>query len=202
MQIGVLGGTFDPPHIGHLILGQEALDQCNLDRVLWLPAADPPHKKRRAFSPIADRIELVSLSIADNEHFSVSRVDVDRPGPHYTADTLDLLISQFSGAEWFLLLGSDSLRDLPTWYAPQELIKRAKIVVMARPGATYDMTSLEQTLPGITSQSRLLDTPLIDISSHDIRLRRREGRSIRYLVTDSVRGYIIGHDLYLHPPTE
>jgi len=202
MRIGVLGGTFDPPHLGHLVLAQEALDQCNLDRILWLPAANPPHKQKNPVSPIDDRIQLVSLSIADNEQFALSRVDVDRPGPHYTVDTLDLLDSKFPDVEWFLLIGSDSLRDLPTWQSPQRLVEIAKLVVMARPGIAYDMPLLERMFPRITQQSDFLKTPLIDISSHDIRIRSKAGRSIRYLVTDSVRGYIIDRNLYREFPLE
>ena len=196
MRIGVLGGTFDPPHLGHLILAQEALDQCHLERVLWLPAADPPHKRGKVFSPIEVRIELVSLSIAGNEQFELSRVDVDRPGPHYTVDTLDLLASHYPNVEWFLLIGGDSLTDIPTWHAPKELMKQANLVVMARPGFTQNMASLEESLPGITPQTRVLDSPLIDISSSDIRFRTGGNRSIRYLVTESVHRYIIDNKLY------
>ncbi|HIC88581.1 MAG TPA: nicotinate (nicotinamide) nucleotide adenylyltransferase, partial [Anaerolineae bacterium] len=123
MRIGILGGTFDPPHIGHLILAEEAYHQLHLDCVYFVPAGDPPHKRHLHLSPVEDRLRMVTLAIADNPHFVVSRIDADRPGPHYTIDMVRLLRDSLPpGTELFFLMGLDSLADLPNWHDPDRLV--------------------------------------------------------------------------------
>src|SRR5690349_12305263 len=135
MRYGIFGGTFDPPHNGHLALAQAALAQLHLERVLWVVTADPPHKQGRPLSPVADRLALVEAAIAGQPHFVVSRVDIDRPGPHWAADTVALLKQQYPRVDLVYLMGGDSLRDLPTWGRPAELLAKAMLGVLLRPGA-------------------------------------------------------------------
>jgi nicotinate-nucleotide adenylyltransferase len=197
MRIGVIGGTFDPPHTGHLILAEQARDQLNLDRVLWVPAGDPPHKQSVPISPITDRVEMVGLAIRDNDAFSISDVDIARPGPHFTADMLELVEQQTEASELYLVLGGDSLRDLPTWHEHHRLLRSAWLAVMGRPDAPIDLDMLETMIPGISSRVRMLETPLIYISGSDIRNRVKNGNSVRYLVPDTVGDYILRNRLYL-----
>jgi nicotinate-nucleotide adenylyltransferase len=202
MRIGVLGGTFDPPHMGHLILAEQARDQASLDRILWVPASDPPHKQGIVISPVEHRVEMVKCAIEDNPTFDLSRVDVDRPGPHFTVDMLRLLKQQYPNSELHFLIGGDSLRDLPIWHQPELIIREASLVVMTRPNAACDLDSLEHQIPGIRDRLSFLETPLIDISGRIIRKQVQVNQSIRYLVADRVRDYILLHRLYHDLPLE
>jgi nicotinate-nucleotide adenylyltransferase len=197
MRIGVMGGTFDPPHTGHLILAEQARDQLNLDHVLWVPAGDPPHKQLLPISPITNRVEMVGLAIQDNDAFSISDVDIARSGPHFTVDMLELVVQQTDGSELYLVLGGDSLRDLSTWHEPQRLSRSALLAVMKRPEASFDLPALETVIPGISSRVTVLETPMIYISGSDIRERVMNGNSVRYLVPDTVGDYILRNRLYL-----
>lgn len=192
----MLGGTFDPPHYGHLILAELARDQLHLERVLWVVAADPPHKQGAVHTSVAHRIEMVRLSVDHNAGFAISRVDVERPGPHYSTDMLVMLQQDNEEAQFHFIIGSDSLRDLPTWHDPAELARLARLVVMRRPGVSFVMDDLEREIPGIGSSIVWLEGPHVDISAHDIRRRVREGRSIRYLVADAVQDYVMQQGLY------
>ena len=139
-RLGIYGGTFDPPHLGHLVLAESAADSLQIDRVLFVPASSPPHKDRSAIrSPAEDRFRMVELAIADNPRFAVSRLDMDRPGPHYSVDLLRLVREQHPHAELFFLIGGDSLRDLPAWSRPDELITLTTLAVMRRPGFDPDL---------------------------------------------------------------
>jgi nicotinate-nucleotide adenylyltransferase len=196
-RVALLGGTFDPIHLGHLILAEEACDQLGLDRVYILPAADPPHKQNRRLVGAEDRIRMVELAIRENPAFQLSRVDVDRPGPHYTVDTVRLFRGQLPpGAELFFLMGNDSLMDLPKWYKPSELLASCRLVAFTRHNALIDWPELEHALPGVREHITLLDMPELEIASRDIQDRVRAGRTIRYLVPESVRLYIEEHSLY------
>ncbi|MEP7289791.1 MAG: nicotinate-nucleotide adenylyltransferase [Chloroflexota bacterium] len=195
-RIGILGGTFDPPHIGHLILAETAFDVLSLSCVLLVPAADPPHKHTLAITPIQHRLAMLTQAVADNPRFVLSDIDIARPGPHYTVDTLRLLQQQYPDAELYFLLGGDSLRDMPTWYDPAGIIAQAKVAVMGRPGATLDLPTLEADLPGITTRLMFVESPLIDISATLLRERLRKGHSIRYLVPEVVERYIVENALY------
>ena len=199
MRLGILGGTFDPIHIGHLILAEEAWHQLGLDKVLLAPAADPPHKRDQGKSPAEHRVRMVELAIADNPHLALSRVDVDRPGPHYTLDMVQLLLKQHCpGVELYFLMGLDSLIDLPTWHKPLDLMQQCHLVAFSRPDADFDWTTLEAALPGIRSRVVLLPMPLLQISGSDLRTRVQQGRPLRYQVLPQVEQYIHEQQLYLH----
>jgi nicotinate-nucleotide adenylyltransferase len=195
-RIGILGGTFDPPHIGHLILAEYATDSLELTRLLFVPAANPPHKQDELKTPISDRVKMLELALADNMQFSISRVDIDRPGPHYSVDTVSLIKRQYSGSEFYFVMGGDSLRDLPTWYRPDELIRLCKLAIMRRPGVDIRPDMHEDVLPGMKDRIIIFDAPLIEISSTEIAARLAQHRSIRYLVPDKVREYIEAYRLY------
>jgi nicotinate-nucleotide adenylyltransferase len=196
-RFGIYGGTFDPPHLGHLILAETAASSLNLETVLFVPAADPPHKLSSAIRiPAHHRLAMVERAIAGNPRFGLSRVDMDRPGPHYSVDMLRLLHQQFPEADFFFLIGSDSLRDLPTWSRPAELIELATLGVMRRPGAAPDLEDLEGKIPGLRQRLVWIDAPLVEISATVIARRIASGQSVRYQVPDAVRLYIEQNGLY------
>lgn len=196
-RVGLLGGTFDPVHIGHLILAEEARDQLDLSVVYFVPAGDPPHKRDRRLAPVAQRVRMAELAVAGNAQFQVSRVDADRPGPHYTIDMVNLFQQQMPpGGELYFLMGYDSLAELPTWHKPQELVAACHLVALTRYNVPLDWDTLEAKLPGIRDRVTLLDMPELEIASHHIQARVREGRSIRYLVPDAVCAYIREQGLY------
>lgn len=196
-RIGVFGGSFDPIHIGHLILMEEARFQLSLDRVFFVPAADPPHKQARRMTPVEQRIEMVELAIADNEWAAMSRIDADRPGPHYTVDMLQLLQAGLGAdCELYFLMGMDSLRDLPTWYQPMWLVQNCRLVALSRPDVEIDWLALEADLPGVREQVVVLDMPLIEVSSSRLRRRGQLGKPIRYQVPEQVFAFIRAQGLY------
>jgi len=195
--IGVFGGTFDPPHLGHLILAEAGRQALGLDRVLWVVTAQPPHKPKEARTPVDTRLALVEAAIAGNPGFQVSRADVDRPPPHYAVGTLEWLRAQQPAAQFAYLMGEDSLRDLPTWHMPQEFVLACDVIgVMERSGAEPDVADLETLLPGLTARVRFFRAPIIDIASHELRRRVHAGESIRYLVPEAVARIIEGQGLY------
>lgn len=197
MRIGILGGTFDPIHLGHLILAEEARYLLNLAQVLLAPAADPPHKRDQGKSPAEHRVRMVELAIADNPHLALSRIDIDRPGPHYTLDMVRLLAAQHGpDTELYFLMGLDSLADLPTWHRPQELMLACRLAAFSRPDTEFDWTSLEAALPGVRAQVIVLPMPLLEISGRDLRQRARQGRPLRYQTPRQVEQYIAQHQLY------
>jgi len=197
MRIGIFGGTFDPPHIGHQILAAEAAAQLQLDRVLWVVTPNPPHKLGRKISDDRLRLRLVRAATAGNPLFEVSTIEFERPGPHYAVDTLSVLALRFPGSEFFYLMGGDSLRDLPTWHEPRDFLQRcAEVGVMRRPGDHVDLPMLEQVLPGISGQTHFVDAPLIEISASDIRQRVLAGKPYRYLVPPTVFRLIEHLQLY------
>ncbi len=196
MRIGVLGGTFDPPHYGHLLLAELACEQLSLDHVLWAPAADPPHKQGRVTTPVEDRLEMLRLALAGNERFELSLVDVERPGPQYTVDTLALLAERYVDAAFHFLLGGDSLQELPTWHEPNRLIRQARLAVMLRPGEKSDLGKLEAVLPGLRDRLDFVTSPLVAISSVEIRERVMQGATIRYMLPEDVREYALKQALY------
>ncbi len=186
-RIGIFGGTFDPPHLGHLILAKEAEDQLLLERVLWVLTPDPPHKPDRNISPLEARLEMVQAAIDDEPGFELSRVDIERPGPHYAVDTVRLLVERHPQAELIYLIGGDSLHDLPTWRNPQELVQACdRLGVMRRPGDTIDLDALKRIIPGLEERVCWIDAPLLEISSSEIRQRVHDGRAYRYYVPSAV----------------
>lgn len=197
MRLGVYGGTFDPPHLGHLVLASEALDQLELDRVLWVLTPNPPHKAGRPISPLETRLALLRAALNDNPDFDVSRLDIDRPPPHYAVDTLRLLHAQSPGARLVYLMGADSLVDLPTWHDPRAFVQAAdEIGVMCRLGETVDLEALEAQLPGVKARVRFVDAPQLEIASSDIRRRIAAGRAYRYFLPETVWQQIAAQGLY------
>lgn len=196
-RIGLFGGTFDPPHLGHLILASEAQLQLELDRMLWILTPEPPHKLDQRITATEHRLAMVQLAIADNPAFELSRVELDRPGPHYTVDTIRLIAEQNPNAELVPIIGGDSLNDLPKWHKPKELLYACHWVgVMRRPHEESSLDELERELPGITSKIHYVDAPLLEIASREIRSRIAEGKSVRYYLPSSVGKYIEQHHLY------
>jgi nicotinate-nucleotide adenylyltransferase len=200
-RYGVLGGTFDPPHLAHLAVAQEALVRLGLDRVYFVPTGQPPHKVGRAISPAADRRAMVELAIADNAGFALSTVDLDRAGPSYTAETLRRLRAEWGrAAEIALILGWDMLLDLPTWHAPAAVVAASThIVALHRPGYTADpdqLNRLARALPDLPARLVLLPVPQLAISASDLRQRVALSLPIRYLVPDPVLRFISDHGLY------
>jgi nicotinate-nucleotide adenylyltransferase len=176
-RLGIFGGTFDPPHLGHLILAAEALDQLELDSVLWVLTPEPPHKQGHARQALDERLEMLYITISAYPQFSLSRVDIDRPPPLYAVDTVRLLARQYPQAELIYLIGGDSLHDLPDWHTPVELVKAVSYLgVMRRPDDSVDLSALERSIPGLTKKLLDIDAPLLEISSSQIRKRIAEGR--------------------------
>jgi len=197
MRVGVLGGTFDPIHNGHLVAAEEVRAQLRLDRVVFVPAGLPPHKLTDDVSSVDHRLAMVKLAVAGNPYFTVSHVDIDRFGPCYTVDTIELLRDEWGfEVELYFIMGSDSLADILTWHRPGRLIRLCRLAVMERPGYRVDMQELERMLPGIASRIHLINSPQLDISSTDIQRRVREGLPIKYQVPEAVEDYIYEHELY------
>ncbi|MCA0453259.1 MAG: nicotinate-nucleotide adenylyltransferase [Chloroflexi bacterium] len=195
-RIGILGGTFDPPHVGHLILAQHAVGAIGLERLLFMPAADPPHKQQDAKTAVEHRIRMLDCATQDNPQFMISRIDVDRPGPHYSVDMMRLVQDEYPQAELYFIMGGDSLQNLPTWYQPRELLKLCRIAVMRRPQSEIPADLHAAVLPELADRLTIVDAPLIDISSTAIVSRFQAGLSIRYLVPDAVLDYINTNQLY------
>ena len=199
MRLGVLGGTFDPPHMGHLILAEEARLALGLEQVLFVPAGNPWRKAGQELSPREDRLAMVRLAVGGNPHFAASTLEIEREGPSYTAETLAALREQLTAdSEIFLILGQDSLADLPNWWQPQRIISLARLAVAVRTAwEPAQADALETELPGISQRLVWLDMPRIDISSTAVRERVRRGLSIRYWVPPAVEEYIRQHGLYV-----
>ena len=186
-RIGIFGGTFDPPHIGHMILAAEARSQLGLDKVLWVLTSVPPHKRKQPVSSTPQRLELVNAAIKDDPALQLSTVDIDREGPHYAVDTMRLLREQYPQADLIYLIGEDSLFDLPTWYQPQALVnENAGFGVMRRPGKQVDMETMEKALPGISAKVAFVHAPLLEISSRQVRQRIRQREAFRYYLLPAV----------------
>jgi nicotinate-nucleotide adenylyltransferase len=196
-RLGIFGGTFDPPHVGHLILAEIALAALELDRLLWVLTPDPPHKQGRLISPLVQRLELLHAALAGDDRFELSRIDIDRPPPHYALDTVRLLRENYPDAQLIYLMGGDSLRDLPTWHQPQKFVLACdEIGVMRRPGAVFDLTSLAKQLPGLSQRVRFVEAPLIEIAASDIRRRVAAGLPYRYFLPEKVYQLIKSNGLY------
>jgi nicotinate-nucleotide adenylyltransferase len=196
-RLGLIGGTFDPPHYGHLVAAQEAAWQLELDRVLWVPAAQNPLKQADVMSSADDRCEMVSRAIEGNPLFELSRLDIDRPGPSYTADLLRSLHDDRSGQELFFLVGADILPELHRWREPYEVLRLARLVVVNRPDAPVpDIRQLDETLPGARERVDLVFIPGVSVSARYLRARVAAGQPIKYLTPESVEAYIAARGLY------
>jgi nicotinate-nucleotide adenylyltransferase len=200
MRIGVFGGTFDPVHLGHLILAERCRDAARLDQVRFVPTARPPHKPDRALTPFGQRVEMLALAIAGQPAFRIDDLEKDRPGPSFTADTLEALNAANPGIDWRLLIGSDTLHDLPQWHEPRRIVERAGLLIVRRPGheaTAVDALRVALGLPADAAlRAEIVDAPLVDISSRELRRIASQGRSIRYQVPRAVECYIHDKGLY------
>jgi len=200
MNIGVLGGTFDPIHIGHLKVAEEAVDRLDLPRILFMPAGQPWLKlnNANAISPVQHRLEMVRLAVSGNPRFKLSTLEIERTGPTYTVDTIAQLQSQLgAGDEVFFILGWDNLSQLPQWHQPERLIELCRLVAVPRVDFPLpDFPALEKALPGIKERVILFDKPRIDINASEIRRRAAKGLSISDFVPAPVERYIKEHGLY------
>jgi nicotinate-nucleotide adenylyltransferase len=195
-SLGVMGGTFDPIHLGHLAVAEEAREGLGLDRILFVPAARPPHKLASEVTPIVHRLAMVDLATADNPAFELSRIEVDRPGPSYTVDTIETLAS--AGDRVIVILSAETFAELPTWHEPARLFEAAHVAVAPRWGyPAPDAAWLAAAFPGREDRVSYLEGPRLGVSSTALRARVAAGRSIRYLVPDRVAAYIAANDLYL-----
>jgi len=199
MNIGVLGGTFDPIHRGHLLLAEEVRTGLNLAEVLFVPAGQPWLKVESPISSAEHRVEMVRLAIADKPYFKLSAMEIERAGPTYTVDTIAQLKTQLKAAdELFFVLGWDNLAQLPQWRQSSRLITMCRLVAVPRPGYPLpDLKSLEAVVPGLSKKVILMNKPEIDISASVIRDRVARGLSIHHLVSEPVEEYIRRHRLYL-----
>lgn len=200
-RLGIFGGTFDPIHHGHLAIAEAARQELALERVLFVPAAQQPLKQRHA-APAAERLELVRLATAGNPAFAVSTLELERPGPSYTADTLAAIRAAHPGAALWFIIGADATRWLPQWHRLDRVVAEARLGVIARPGYELDLDALAAGQPLLAGRMDLLAAPRLDISATELRERIAAGRSIRYLVPDSVAARIAAAGLYQSRPND
>ncbi|MFT8362067.1 MAG: nicotinate-nucleotide adenylyltransferase [Sporolactobacillus sp.] len=188
-KIGLIGGTFDPPHLAHLIIAEEALEACTLDEVWFIPSFQPPHVHgKRARAQAMDRVEMVRRSIGRNKRFKLELTEILREGPSYTVDTLRDLRKKHPNDQFYFIMGADMINDLPTWHGVRELCQLTSFIGFSRPGYV--------ALPPDYAAVTFIEMPVLDISSSALRKRFSEGRSCRYFVTDSVANYIKERGLY------
>lgn len=199
-KVGLLGGSFDPVHVGHLVVAEQAREQLGLERVVFVPGLRPPHKLGKTLAPAEHRLRMVELAIAGHPSFEATDVELNRDGPSYSIVTVEQLKAGHADWDIHFLIGADTLPELPTWYHVAELADLCKFAVFARPGESLENTAplrgalRDDQIAAI--RGRCFPIPLIGVSSTDVRRRVREGRSIRYLVPEPVRAYIDEHRLY------
>jgi nicotinate-nucleotide adenylyltransferase len=199
MKIGVLGGTFDPVHVAHIAMAEKAREALELDEVLLVPAGQPMYKVNRAITPAMHRVAMLQLAVKGKPGLAVSAMELDRPGPSYTVDSIAQLRKYEPGSEIYFILGSDSLAQLPDWREPARLVAMCRLVALARTGYPRpDMKKLEGKVPGINKKVIFLDWQDIDVSATDIREKVSQGKSVDGLVPRPVAEYIKKHKLYLN----
>lgn len=199
----VFGGSFNPVHVAHLALAERVRDERSIDRILFVPALDPPHKPGERLASAADRFRMVELAVAGNEAFEASRIEMERGGPSYTLTTVrDLRDALGEDAELFLILGADSVREMPTWWRARELAEEVGVIAVPRPGERLEDNI--RAAAGVFgnewaghTRGLALEGPLLEVSATEIRERLAAGRSVRYLVPEPVRAYILEHGLYV-----
>lgn len=198
MKIGLLGGTFDPIHIGHLIAAEEVRVQLALDKVLFIPARQSPLKQDRLSSPVEDRLAMVEMAVGSNPFFEVSRIEMERDSPSYTIETVRFLLERSGpGTSIYFLVGLDQAMALPSWKDPLPLMEICRLVFLSRPGwPSLDFESLERHIPRARERILLIEVPAIGISSTEIRKRVSRGFSIKYLVPEAVEEYVLSNGLY------
>ena len=196
LKIGILGGTFDPIHEGHLQIAKSVRECLRLDKVIFIPAGRPWLKSGQSVTDAVHRLSMVELAIEGNPHFEVSRIEIERPGPTYTVDTLTELRRRKEDAELYLILGMDSVRDLGRWHRPERIFELCLVAAVSRPGvADISVCDLERVFPSSAGRIRMVNGPMVNTSATDIRSRAAGGSTLRG-VPDSVRDYIIKHELY------
>jgi nicotinate-nucleotide adenylyltransferase len=196
-MIGVFGGTFDPPHLAHAVLAEEAFYALGLNKVLWVLTGQPPHKPERPVSTVDQRLAMVAMITANDQKFEISRADLDREPPHYAVGTLNWLRARYPGEKFAYIMGSDSLRDLPDWHDPMNFVQSCDLIgVMKRKNAPADPETLEQVLPGLRDKLSFFEVPSLEISGGEIRKRVRDSRPYRYFLVPSVARYIESERLY------
>jgi len=199
-RAGVLGGTFDPPHIGHLWLAALAADALSLDRVLFMPAAQPPHKDRDVAGSAEDRLEMTRVAIADDARLALSTIEMERPGLSYTVDSISQLLDERAGDTLILLMAADSLAQIDSWREPDRLLQLVEWGIGPRPGSSMpDAAQLAARFGNAAGRIHLLDGPALAVSSTAIRSRVAAGRTIRYLVPRAVEELIAARGLYRPP---
>jgi nicotinate-nucleotide adenylyltransferase len=199
MRIGIFGGTFDPVHLGHLILAEQCRDQAGLDEVWFLPSYHPPHKSAGAITRFEQRCDMIELAVAGHPSFRIERIEKDLPPPSYTAETLAELTRRHPHREFHLLMGSDQLPDLSSWYQPVRVVEQAGLIVVPRPGVDLWTVAVLAKALGLSPEQvrmRVVACPLIEIASRDLRQSIAAGRSVRYLLPRSVEEYIRERKLY------
>jgi nicotinate-nucleotide adenylyltransferase len=195
-RIGVFGGTFDPVHVGHLVLVSELKHALDLDLVLFVPAGDPPHKPDQLLSSVEHRLHMLEVAVEGRACFDIDHIEVNRIGPSYTKDTLEQIQLKYRSNRLVFLMGEDSLRDLHTWRQPERIIELAELGVGCRPNVHLDLEAVYDRLPNARGRVVLIDVPLIEISSRDIRKRVANGAPYAYQVPKEVEQYIKEHGLY------
>ena len=197
-RVGIMGGTFDPIHIGHLILAQAAFEQLHLDQVMFVPAGKPPHKKDKIITVTGwQRAEMVKLAIEGNDHFVLDTMEIEKQSYSYTFETLGSLCEKYPENEYYFVIGGDSLRDFHTWKHPERIAQYCHLAAAYRPQIEEGFDELlERNRQAYGDRFEKIAAPQIDISSSDIRKRAQEGKSIRYYVPDKVYAYIAEHHLY------
>ena len=197
-RIGVLGGTFDPIHYGHLVIAEDARAYLHLEKVLFVPAYLPPHKPEGSYSPFEQRLEMTRLGIAGNPRFELSLIETRQLGPSYTVDMLRALLAELGAdVQLYFIIGMDSLANIQQWHQPAELLHLCRIVVAERAGYQVNLPELEAALPGLSEKLELIDTPELSISSTDLQRRVARGLPIRYQLPPTVERYVRVHRLYL-----
>jgi nicotinate-nucleotide adenylyltransferase len=198
LKIGVMGGTFDPIHTGHLIIAQEAGWLLGLDKILFIPAKDPPHKQKQEVTPAFHRARMVQLAIEGKPKFELSTIEMERTGLSYTADTLEALSEKYGNeAELHFIIGVDAAADIGKWYKPERVVALAKLAVARRPGYQLSLEKLTRDLPQVENRIEWVDTPIIEIAAQEIRERVLNNAPISYLVPPLVEEYIYRERLYL-----
>ena len=197
MRTGIYGGTFNPIHLGHLIMAVESLHQLELDRVMFLPAPQPPHKQGQKILSFEARCEMVEAAIKDEPLFELSLIENERPGPHYALDTINDLHKKYPDCEFVFLLGGDSLRNLHRWYRAADFVAACNgFGVFRRPDGLVDLNEIIGELPGLTGKIEVVEGRLLDIASSDIRARIKEGQPFRYFLTEAVYEIIQKNEFY------
>ncbi len=196
-RIGLFGGTFDPVHLGHLVLAEQCREQANLDAVWFVPARQPPHKGDKSISAPKYRLEMLNLAISGTSHFALCTIELDRDGPSYTIETLELLTAKYAEDEFSLIIGADMLSDFPNWKEPARISQSCRLIAVNR-GRDIERVKSDASLVerDLAARVQIVEMPAIEISSTDLRQRASEGKSVRFLTPRGVEMYIASHRLY------